>query len=93
MYLHLGKDVSVETESIVGIFDLDNTSQSHITRKFLSEAQRAGEVINVSDELPKSFVVCAVKGNKSVYLSQLNTSTLLGRSRPGFSMGYDLAGL
>lgn len=89
MYLHLGKDVSVETDSIIGIFDLDNTSQSHITRKFLSDAQNMGEVINVSDELPKSFVICALKEEKSVYLSQLNTSTLLGRSRMGFNMGFD----
>lgn len=89
MYLHLGQDVSVEKDSIIGIFDLDITSQSQITRKFLSEAQREDHIINVSEELPKSFVVCAGKDRNGVYLSQLNTSTLLGRSKSGGTLGFD----
>lgn len=89
MYLHLGQDVSVETESIIGIFDLDITSQAVQTREFLSFAQKEGKIINVSDDLPKSFVVCEGKERKGVYLSQLNTSTLLGRSRSGLLMGFD----
>lgn len=89
MYLHLGQDVSVEMESIIGIFDLDITSQAQITRKFLSEAQRDGYIINVSEDLPKSFVVCAGSDRNGVYLSQLNTSTLLGRSKSGVPMGFD----
>ncbi len=32
------------------------------------------------NELPKSFVVCAREGRQTVYLSQLNSSTLLRRS-------------
>jgi hypothetical protein len=38
-------------------------------------------VINVTDELPKSFVVCMEKDNNQyVYLSQLSSATLLKRS-------------
>jgi hypothetical protein len=57
MYLHLGLDVIVSEASVIGIFDLDNTTGSHITRRFLSEAEKAGIVTAVSNELPKSFVV------------------------------------
>ena len=45
MYLHLGKGTVVRTDSIVGIFDLDITSQSHLTRKYLSSAEKAGQVL------------------------------------------------
>ena len=38
MYLHLGKGSIVNDSEIVGIFDLDITSQSHLTRKYLSLA-------------------------------------------------------
>ena len=41
-YLHLGKGTVVDSRAIVGIFDLDITSQSHLTRKFLSLAEKAG---------------------------------------------------
>ena len=82
MYLHLGNDIAVRKNEILAIFDLDNTSQSIQTRKFLTEAEKAGRVINAAgDEIPKSFVVCADGGGQqTVYLSQLNSSTLLKRS-------------
>ena len=81
MYLHIGNDIVVRKNEILGVFDLDNTSQSHITRKFLSGAEKNGRVINAAGlELPKSFVVCARDGVQTVYLSQLNSSTLLKRS-------------
>jgi len=58
MYLHLGQGVVAPEADIIGIFDLDNTTSSRITRKYLSDAEKAGRVINVSNELPNSFVVC-----------------------------------
>lgn len=80
MYLHLGSGAVVPTESIVGVFDLDNTSQSHITRKYLTAAERSGQVINVAEDIPKSFVICEDAGCVRVYLSQMATQTLLKRA-------------
>ncbi len=81
MYLHLGNDIVVRKRDVVGIFDLDNTSQSALTRRYLAEAEKAGDVVNAAGlELPKSFVVCADGAQRTVYLSQLNSSTLLKRS-------------
>lgn len=84
MYLHLGSGALVRTESIIGVFDLDNTSQSHITRKYLSAAEKAGQVINVAEDIPKSFVVCRDERGMKVYLSQMASQTLLKRSQENF---------
>ena len=83
MYLHLGKGTVVSTDSIVGICDLDITSQSHLTRKYLSMAEKAGQVINAAEDIPKSFVVCRDGEKSSVYLSQMATATLLRRCEAG----------
>ena len=81
MYLHLGKGTVVPESAIVGIFDLDITSQSRLTRSFLSMAEKAGEVLNAAEDIPKSFVVsCEDNGKKNVTLSQMATATLLRRS-------------
>ena len=80
MYLHLGQNVVVAESSIIGIFDLDNTTGSLITRRFLSQAESSGDVISVSEELPKSFIVCSDKSKTTIYLSQLTSQTLLKRS-------------
>ena len=80
MYLHLGQNVVVPTKSIVGIFDLDNTTGSHLTRAFLKKAEKAGQIVNISDDLPKSFIICSDEGGTKIYLSQLASSTLYRRS-------------
>ena len=79
MYLHLGNDVVINTEKIVAMFDIDACTVSKKTRDFVAAAQKNGEVINVSYELPRSFVVCNDKGKTSVYISQLSTKTLSRR--------------
>ena len=80
MYLYLGQDVVVPESSVIGVFDLDNTTCSFITRQFLNKAEKSGRVTAVSDELPKSFVVCNEGGEDEIYLSQLTSTTLLKRS-------------
>lgn len=80
MYLHLGQDMLVAYKDIIGIFDLDTTTVSKTSRDFLRDAEKAGRVINVSMELPKSFVLCNRDNNYSfVYIAQLSSSTLLKR--------------
>lgn len=78
-YLHLGKDTSIETEKIVGIFDLDTTTVSKHTREFLRECEKENRVVNVSYDLPKSYILYDFDGEYSVYISPLNTATLLRR--------------
>lgn len=79
MYLHLGEKTVIKTDEIIGIFDLDNTTLSKHTRDFLKESEKNGEVINVSYELPKSFIVCVENKIKKVYISQIAASTLYKR--------------
>ncbi len=80
MYLHIGSGFVVRNEDVVGVFDLDNTTGSHITRDFLARAEKDGAVINAAEDIPRSFVLCADKGGRRVYLSQLNPATILKRS-------------
>lgn len=80
MYLHLGQDTIVNERDVVGVFDMDNSTVSRHTRDFLARAQREGRVVNVSMELPKSFVVCRENGRETVYISQISTATLLRRA-------------
>ena len=81
MFLHLGKNVVVRSGEIVGIFDLETSTISNTTRNYLAAAQKAGCVVDVSDEMPKSFVLCCGEnGRTTVYTSQISTTTLLKRS-------------
>lgn len=84
MYLHLGSSVVIRQRDVVGIFDLDNTTSSRITRDLLTRAQQEGRVVTVGDDLPKSFLLCRDEaGTTTVYLSQLSSATLLKRMESG----------
>ena len=75
MYLSIGNDMAVRDTSIIGIFDMDNTSTSKRTREFLSKAEQEGEVVPC-DDLPKSFVLTAEYGLHRVHLTALSSATL-----------------
>ncbi len=85
MYLHLGQETVVDSNNIVGIYDMDTSTVSKWSRDFLSVAEKEGRVVNVSFELPKSFIVCKeIKEGEEkeiVYISPLSSQTLLRRTQ------------
>jgi hypothetical protein len=50
------KEKSARQKNIIGIFDLDNSTVSGITKNFLSTAEKANKIIGINI-LPKSFVL------------------------------------
>ncbi|MDD6189291.1 MAG: DUF370 domain-containing protein [Clostridiales bacterium] len=80
MYLHLGQGMVVPKADIIGIFDMENCTSSRHTRSFLKLCEDAGEVIDLSTDLPRVFALCASPdGAETVYLSQLSSQTLQKR--------------
>ena len=81
MYLSIGNDQMIPEKRVIGVFDLEITSQSKITAGFLKKAEEDGVVFDACEDIPKSFLVCDHPYHKQiVYLSQLNSRTLQGRA-------------
>ena len=81
MYLHLGQNEIVPEQRVIGIFDLDKCSYEKRTRDYLAAAEKEGVVLDVSGQLPRSFVVCDHPYHRQiVYLSQLSPATLQKRA-------------
>ncbi len=81
----------VAKKNIIGIFDMDSTTVDETTRDYLTAAQQSGEVADVCENLPKSFIVCVDTGKKNhrsdrrthrqkVVISPLASTTLRKRS-------------
>ena len=88
MFIHIGLDKVIRSDEVIGIFDLDNTTVSKATRDYLAFAQKSGQITDVCTDLPKSFVVCAEKKREqTVYVTQLNTSTLVKRTKKSKNTG------
>ncbi|MBD5084212.1 MAG: DUF370 domain-containing protein [Clostridiales bacterium] len=81
MYLHLGQNVMVRNQDVIGVFDLDNTTWSFRTRRFLERAEREGRVITVGNDLPRSFVLTQEGDNlPMVYITALSCTALSARA-------------
>lgn len=80
MYLHLGQDVIVHTDSVLGVYDMDTATWSKHTRAFMSALENTGHVVPLFEDLPRSGILCEEGGVSVLYLSQLSTATLLRRS-------------
>ena len=80
MYLSIGNDFAVRDSSVIGIFDMDNTSTSKRTREFLKKAQQEGQIIPC-DDLPKSYVLTVEYGMTRIYESTLESKTLAKRMK------------
>ncbi len=79
MYLHLGCDTVVNTKNIISILDLESTSVSKYSKEFLKIVEEEGFVRNVSEEIPRSFIICEEKGQSVVYITNISTKALAGR--------------
>jgi len=79
MYIHIGGDAVVRAADIIGLFVLDNASWSHRTRAFLAEAEKAGRVEAVGDELPRSFILADAGRLPRILLTHVTTATLKRR--------------
>ena len=79
MYLHIGNGMVVNDRDIVGIFDIDYCSVDRRTRDFLSRAQKEGRIVDVSQEIPKSFIVVRSDDGEKVYITNISPATLTRR--------------
>ena len=77
MYLHLGADTVVRARDVVAVFDMDRATVNATSRKFLAAAEKKKKVVNVSDDLPKSFVICA---DGRVLISAVSSQTIARRN-------------
>ena len=83
MYISIGGDMAVRDGSIIGIFDLDGCSMSKKTMEYLQNAEKNGVLLNVTEDIPKTFLVTKEYGMEKVYFTQLAAATLEKRTENG----------
>lgn len=81
MFLHLGENVVVPVEDIIGIFDIETTMYSSDTSQFLRLAEEDGFVERITQEKLKSFVIAEVDKKSKIFLSPISSSTLQKRTK------------
>ena len=80
MFLHLGSGFTVPMKNIVAIMDIEKASTSRDTREYLALAGKHKQVVNCTEDLPKSFVVSLDDElTEVVYICGISAETLKKR--------------
>jgi len=76
MYIDIFTDFMVDSDDIVGIFDLDNTTTNKFTNEFLNTLQKENKITYLVSDIPKSFILM---NDGSVYIVELSSQILKKR--------------
>ena len=89
MFLHIGDRKIISKKEIVGILDLETTSVSKKTREFLRINDKKGNIEYISEDIPKTYIICSSEKKKKVYVSQISSQTLHKRAERIDSIGTE----
>ena len=78
-FLPLENNRFIKKEGVIGIFDLDKSTYTAVSRGFLKRAEKEGRVSTLSAGLPKSFILYDDGIKEQVYLSVFGRSVIENR--------------
>ncbi len=81
-YLHIGNGITVKKSGIIGIFDLDSSTVSSVTRKYISVNEKSGRILYGDSDLPRAFILHdeTGMGDYRIKLSRISSGGLKQRA-------------
>ncbi|MFR5682714.1 MAG: extracellular matrix regulator RemB [Clostridia bacterium] len=79
MYLHIGKNVVVNNNEIIGIFDVSSMTKSKEFKLIYEKLKEENNILDVSDNHKKSIIITKEKEVLKGYISNISSITLAKR--------------
>ena len=79
MFLHIGKDVIIKNKDIIGIFNLEYIKNTEEYKAMYNDLKEKNDILNVSDESEKSFILTENDKKIKGYITKIVTSTITKR--------------
>ena len=80
MYVHIGKDVVINSDNIISILDIESLEKNKKLEKVLQNLKISDNIIDVSEKNKKSLIILE-KNNKIMgYITNISSSTLAKRA-------------
>lgn len=76
MYLHIGKDIVIEENKIIGIFNIETIKSNNYYKYFYKNIKE--KIIDISDDIQKTLIL--INDEKTVgYITNISSTTLKKR--------------
>ena len=76
MYLHIGKDIIINNEDIIGIFNIDYVKNTKEYKKMIECLKEKGDLINISDNQNKTVILTEKNALIKGYITNIGTTTI-----------------
>ena len=80
MYVHIGKDIVINSEKIVAILDIESLIKKKNLEQVLQNLRISDNIIDVSEENKKSLIIIQKRGNNIGYITNISSITLAKRA-------------
>jgi len=81
MYIHIGKDLVIKTEEVIGIFNLDYIKNTKEYKNFYKNMEEKKSLINISENQEKTFILVKGKKGNIGYITNISANTLSKRKK------------
>ena len=80
MYVHIGKDIVINSEKIISILDIESLEKKKNLEEVLQNLKISDNIIDVSEKNKKSLIVLE-KNNKVLgYITNISSNTIAKRA-------------
>lgn len=76
MYVHIGKDVIIESKNIIAIFDIQTLQKKNSLENICKNLKISDKIIDVSDNNQKSLIITNKNNKTKGYISNISSTTL-----------------
>lgn len=80
MYVHIGKDVIVNSKNIIAILDIESLEKKKSLKEVLQNLKISDNIIDVSEENKKSLIILQKDSNIVGYISNISSNTIAKRA-------------
>lgn len=76
MYVHIGKDVIINSENIIAILDIETLEEKNSLENICQNLKISDNIIDVSDGNKKSLIIIKKNNQIQGYISNISSITL-----------------
>ena len=80
MYVHIGKDLVINSDNIIAILDIESLEKKKSLEEVLQNLKISDKIIDVSEENKKSLIIIKKNNENLGYITNISTTTLAKRA-------------
>ena len=80
MYVHIGKDIVINSDNIVAILDIESLEKKKNLEEVLQNLKISDKIVDVSENNKKSLIIIQKEEKNLGYITNISSTTLAKRA-------------